>query len=57
MTPAEYKAIRKKLGLTQAALAKLLDVSRKAIVDRERTGALISKESALALQALCTPLN
>ena len=51
MSPAEYKATRERLGLTQAALAEALDVSRKAINQREQ-GGTITREAAMALDLL-----
>jgi DNA-binding XRE family transcriptional regulator len=51
MTSTEYKATRERLGLTQAALAVALDVSRKAINERE-AGGTITREAAMALELL-----
>jgi DNA-binding XRE family transcriptional regulator len=51
MTVAEYKATRERLGMTQAALAVALDVSRKAINERE-AGGTITREAAMALELL-----
>jgi len=51
MTANEYKATRERLGMTQAALADALDVSRKTINQRESSG-LITKEAAMALELL-----
>ena len=51
MTAAEYKATRERLGLTQAAIAVDLDVSRKAINERE-AGGTITREAAMALELL-----
>jgi DNA-binding XRE family transcriptional regulator len=51
MTADEYKATRERLGMTQAALALALDVSRKAINQRER-GGTITREAAMALELL-----
>ena len=51
MTPAEYKAAREKLGLTQVELASRLGVSRRTIINREQ-GRLITREAALAIKAL-----
>ncbi|HQW29913.1 MAG TPA: helix-turn-helix domain-containing protein [Verrucomicrobiales bacterium] len=51
MTPAEYKAIREKLGLTQAGLAARLGVTRKTVNSREN-GAKITEEAALAILSL-----
>jgi DNA-binding XRE family transcriptional regulator len=51
MSALEYKALRARLGLTQAGLAGLLGVSRRTIIFRE-TGARITEEAALAIRAL-----
>ena len=51
MTGPEYKAIRKKLGLTQAGLAARLGVTRKTVNSREN-GAKITEEAALAILSL-----
>ena len=51
MTSVEYKATRERLGMTQAALAVALDVSRKAINQREQ-GGTITREAAMALELL-----
>ena len=51
MNAAEYKATRERLGMTQAALAVELDVSRKAINQRE-AGSTITREASLALELL-----
>lgn len=52
MSPADYKALRDKLGLTQAGLAARLGVSRKTVNARETGATRITEESALAIQAL-----
>ena len=54
MTPVEYKALRCKLGLTQAGLAARLGVTRKTINAREN-GAKITEEAALATRSLSSP--
>lgn len=51
MDASEYKATRERLGMTQAALAEALDVSRKAINQREK-GGTITREAAMALELL-----
>ena len=51
MTATEYRATRERLGMTQAALAVALDVSRKAINEREK-GGTITREAAMALELL-----
>lgn len=52
MSPADYKATREKLGLTQAGLAARLGLPRTAIVKREAGDQRITEEAALALRAL-----
>ncbi len=52
MSPAEYRAHREKLGLTQAGLAARLGLPRTAIVKREAGDQRITEEAALALRAL-----
>ena len=52
MSPADYKATREKLGLTQARLAARLGLPRTAIVKREAGDQRITEEAALALRAL-----
>lgn len=51
MTATEYKALREKIGLTQAGLASRLGVTRKTINAREN-GAKITEQAALALRML-----
>jgi DNA-binding XRE family transcriptional regulator len=51
MDATQYKALRERLGLTQAGLALRLGVSRRTIIFRE-TGARITEEAALAIRAL-----
>jgi DNA-binding XRE family transcriptional regulator len=51
MTPTQYRRIRRQLGLTQAALAERLGVTRKTIIQREGKGPVTS-EAALALQSI-----
>ena len=52
MSPADYKAHREKLGLTQAGLAALLGRPREAIVRREAGTQRITEEAAIALRSL-----
>jgi transcriptional regulator with XRE-family HTH domain len=52
MTPEQYKATRKTIGLKQHELAEQLGVTRETVCNRERGTAIISKESAMALQWL-----
>jgi DNA-binding XRE family transcriptional regulator len=55
MSPADYKAHREKLGLTQAGLAALLGVPRESISRRESGLQKITTEMALALGRLNRP--
>lgn len=55
MSPAEYRAHREKLGLTQAGLAACLGLPRTAIVKREAGDQRITEEAALALRAIHRP--
>jgi DNA-binding XRE family transcriptional regulator len=50
MTPTDYKA-RRELSGTQAEVAALLGVTRQ-VVSRRESGALITQEAWLALNAL-----
>ncbi|MEI6178384.1 MAG: helix-turn-helix transcriptional regulator [Verrucomicrobiota bacterium] len=52
MTATQYKALRGKLGLTQAGLAARLGVTRETITRRETGSATITEEAALAIKAL-----
>ena len=52
MSPDQYKAIREKLGLTQAGLAARLGVTRKTINSRETGATRITKEAAMAIKTL-----
>ena len=51
MTAPEYKSSREMLGLTQAALAEKLGITRRTIISRE-SGARITVEAALAIRSL-----
>jgi DNA-binding XRE family transcriptional regulator len=55
VSPAEYRAHREKLGLTQAGLAALLGVPRESISRRETGEQRITPEAVLALRAICAP--
>lgn len=52
MTPEQYRAARKHLGLTQAKLADILGVTRKTICSREAGSAPITAESVIAINCL-----
>lgn len=54
MSPADYKATREKLSLTQAGLAARFGLPRTAIVKREAGDQRITEEAALALRALAS---
>lgn len=49
MTPAEYRSIRKQLGLTQAALAAMLGESREIVSMRELHKTPITEAAAWAI--------
>ena len=51
MSSAEYKATRKRLGMTQSALAVALGINRVTVAKREG-GGLITREAELAILAL-----
>lgn len=51
MSPADYRATRKRLG-TQAEVAALLGVARGTVARRETGAQPITQEAALALDAL-----
>jgi len=52
MTPTQYKAERKKRGLTQEGLAALLGVDRRTVQRRELGQLAISTEAGLAIERL-----
>ena len=52
MTNTEYRSIRKKLGLTQAGLAKLLGESREIVSMRERHKTPITESAAWAIRGI-----
>jgi transcriptional regulator with XRE-family HTH domain len=52
MTPEQYKATRKAIGLKQHELAERLGVTRETVCNRERGTAIIGSEAAMALQWL-----
>lgn len=51
MTPADYKAARDRLGLTQEQLAKRVGVSVRTIASRE-AGGPITREAEIAIRAI-----
>lgn len=51
MTPAEYKALREKLG-TQKEAAEMLGVTRETVARREMAGGKIPREAQIAIRAL-----
>jgi DNA-binding XRE family transcriptional regulator len=55
MTASEYKALREKLGLTQAGLAAVLGVTRKTVNSRETGAVRITEEARLAILSLSPP--
>jgi DNA-binding XRE family transcriptional regulator len=52
MTPEQYKATRKAIGLKQHELAEQLGVTRETVCNRERGTAIIGSEAALAIKHL-----
>ena len=56
MTPADFTAARKSLGLTQAGLAAALDVSKRTVEALEAGTVAKPRVYWLAMQAL-TPRN
>jgi DNA-binding XRE family transcriptional regulator len=52
VSPAQYKSKREKLGLTQAGLAALLEVTRETVNRRESGEQPITHEAALAISSL-----
>jgi len=57
MEPVEYTTIRKKLGLSQTALAERLEVSRETVNKRESGTNRITEEAALAIRLLLSLSN
>ena len=55
MSGAEYKAERKRRGLSQAALAALVGVTQGTISDRETGRREITREAEMALLSLPVP--
>lgn len=54
MTPEAFKAWRKRLGLTQAAVAEAMGITRRAVIYYEQGARLIPKVVWLACKALET---
>ena len=52
MTPAELKALRNGLAISQEALARLLDVTTSAVSKWESGARPISRRTELALQSV-----
>lgn len=52
MDASQYKALRERLGLTQAGLAALLGVTRATINAREAGRTPITEEAARAIRSL-----
>lgn len=52
MSPAQYRTKREQLGLTQAGLAALLEVTRETVNRRESGEQPITHEAALAISSL-----
>jgi transcriptional regulator with XRE-family HTH domain len=55
MTGSEYRKIRQAAGLSLTELARLIEVDRQTISNREREvpGYRIGKEAALAIREVC----
>ena len=52
MTPAEFRAVRERLGLTQVALAQALGITATSVARKERGEQAIVERDVLALRAL-----
>ena len=52
MTPAEFRAVRERLGLTQVALAEALGITATSVARKERGEQEIVERDVLALRAL-----
>lgn len=52
MTPAQYKAERIRLNLTQAKLAKVLQIARETVARREAGQVQITEEMRRAILSL-----
>ena len=52
MTPAQFKALRKKLGMTQTEIAKALEVTQVTVAYWETGKRPILKVTALAIEHL-----
>lgn len=52
MTPAEFRANRERLGLTQLALAEVLGITTTSVARKERGEQAIVERDVLALRAL-----
>jgi transcriptional regulator with XRE-family HTH domain len=52
MTPADYKAARERLGLTQEQLAELVGVTVRTIASRESGQHAVSREAEIAIRAI-----
>jgi len=52
MTPAEFRAVRERLGLTQVALAQALGITETSVARKERGEQEIVERDVLALRAL-----
>lgn len=52
ITPAEFRRIRERLGLTRRALAILLDITATSVYRKETGRQLITERDSLAMLAL-----
>lgn len=57
MTGSEYKRERRRRGLSQVALAALVDVRQGTISDRENNRIKITKEADMAIKSLQIPVG
>lgn len=55
MDAAQYKALRERLGLTQAGLAARLGVTRATVNAREAGRVPITEEAAMAIRSIPQP--
>lgn len=55
MSPTEYREARDRLGLSQEALARKLDISTSTVQKREAGTSPIDYEAALAIRSLFEP--
>jgi DNA-binding transcriptional regulator YiaG len=54
ITPAEFRSIRERLGLTRRALAALLQITATSVYRKETGRQLITERDSLAMRALAS---